>query len=234
MNLLHTRLPGKATPRNLTFAGSQTPATRENEIFPLRNTLALLGCLVLLASGGCGWQMRGAFQNTDQLGSIYVDGPFKNDAVGKSLRHDVAAAGGGLADYKLDADHVIWIGNLERWVRTASYDVLVRAIEKELIMRVVFEVRTSEGLRVYGPEQIYAERVYEYDVQGVTNSAAQQTVIERELKEQIGRQIAQRLTSLEPDELAPLEEETVNEAPEVPVEKLLEEPLDAPAQDSTE
>jgi LPS-assembly lipoprotein len=167
----------------------------------LRAWLGLLCCAALLQLSACGFQLRGAFQSTDELGKIYIDGGFKNDPVGKSLRHDITAAGGELTDFKGDADYVVWIGNLETEVRAASYDVLVRAVENEIIMRVVFEVRSDEGQRIYGPELIYAERVFEYDVQGVTSSAAQLSIIERELKENMGRQIAQRLAALEPAEL---------------------------------
>ena len=159
---------------------------------------ALCSLLILLMTA-CGWQPRGAFVNTDQLGKIYIEGS-SNDPIGKALRRDISAAGGELTSFRADADHIVWVGNTQRENRDASYDVLIRTVEKEIVMRAVFEVRSADGERIYGPEMIYAERVYKYDVQGVTSTAAQVAVIEDELKENIGHQIAQRLSSLQPGE----------------------------------
>ena len=48
-------------------------------------------------------------------------------------------------------------------------------------------------------ERVYAERVYEYDVQGVTNSAAQLSIVSRELQERLAQQIVRRVAAVESD-----------------------------------
>ena len=160
----------------------------------------VLCCVTAFLLSACGWQPRGAFVTTDQLGKIYIDG-MRNDPVGKTLKRDIIIAGGEITLSRVDADHIVWIGNSQTENRDASYDVLIRTVEKEIVIRVVTEVRSRADQLIYGPEVIYAERVYEYDVQGVTSTAAQVEVITKELKEDIGHQIAQRLSSLTPSEV---------------------------------
>lgn len=173
----------------LTFSSSRANS--------LRSALLLGGMLLISA---CGWHLKGDFDNTDQLGTVYIGGDIINGVLNRTVRAEIRAKGSDISDLQADADYVVWIGALETRVRPASYDALVRTVENEIIMYATFEVRSAEGQLILGPERVFAERVYEYDVQGVTSSAAQFTIIERELQERLGHQIARRLAAIDPTE----------------------------------
>jgi outer membrane lipopolysaccharide assembly protein LptE/RlpB len=67
------------------------------------------------------------------------------------------------------------------------------------MMQATYEIRNAEGKSLTGPVIVYAERVFEYDVQGAVSSAAQQSIIARELQERLAQQIVRRVAAVEPD-----------------------------------
>lgn len=162
-----------------------------------RRNAMLLGFLLLVS--GCGWQLKGSFDNTDKLGSVYVGGDAVNGVINKTVRTDIRTTGGEVSELRANADYIVWIGEERTRIRPASYDALVRTVENEIIIHATFEVRSAAGELIHGPERVFAERVYEYDVQGVTSSAAQLTIIERELRERLGHQIVRRLAAIDPN-----------------------------------
>ena len=154
-------------------------------------------CLVL---GACGWQLRGAGSNLDNFGTVYLAGGGLNDnIVVKNVRADLHNRGVNVSRSPVEADLVLWIGEQKSTQRTASYDVLVRAAENIMIMEVTYELRTAKGELLSGPNRVYAERLYEYDVQGVVSSAAQQQIILRELQDRLADQIVNRVASVDPN-----------------------------------
>ena len=66
------------------------------------------------------------------------------------------------------------------------------------IVEVTYELRTARGELLSGPQRVFAERLYEYDVQGVVSSAAQLQIIMRELQDRLAEQIVNRLASVDP------------------------------------
>lgn len=158
----------------------------------------LLCCSVLLVA--CGWQLKGTQGNYQKLGAVYIAGEgFNESVVIKSVRADLNNSGVEITRNRSEADVVLWISGEESTLRTASYDVLVRAAENTMIMEVSYELRNGEGELISGPATVYAERLYEFDVQGVVSSAAQLSIIVRELQERLAEQIVGRLASVDPD-----------------------------------
>lgn len=162
---------------------------------PLR--LAML--FTSLALGACGWQLRGTTSNLDNFGAVYLaGGGFNDNFVVKNVRADLHNRGVNVTRSPFEADLVLWIGEQKSTQRTASYDVLVRAAENIMIMEVTYELRTAKGELLSGPNRVYAERLYEYDVQGVVSSAAQQQIITRELQDRLADQIVNRISVVDP------------------------------------
>ncbi len=159
--------------------------------------LSSLCCMLLLSA--CGWHLKGTQSGYNQLGSIYVTSDAFNSVITKTVRADLRNSGVEMPVSRGDADRVLWIGMEQSTLRTASYDVLVRAAENTLMMQATYEIRNAKGELLAGPTIVYAERVYEYDVQGVTSSAAQHTVIVRELQERLAQQIVRRVAAVDLD-----------------------------------
>lgn len=160
-------------------------------------TAVIVGSLLL---GACGWQLRGTESNLDHFGTIYLaGGGFNDNIVVKNVRADLHNRGVNVTRLPSEADLILWIGEQKSVQRTASYDVLVRAAENILIMEISYELRTAKGELISGPNRVYAERLYEYDVQGVVSSAAQQQIIVRELQDRLADQIVNRLAAVDPE-----------------------------------
>lgn len=159
-------------------------------------------CLVLVLSlllSSCGWQLKGGHENLKNIGKVYIgnDGWGQSD-ITKTVRAELRAGGLEVSKWRGDADYVLFISNERSTLHTASYDVLVRAAENTMIMEIDYQLQNAEGEVISGPDTIYAERVYEYDVQGATSSAAQLTIIVRELRERLGQQIVRRFAAYDP------------------------------------
>lgn len=159
--------------------------------------LACIACMVLLSA--CGWHLKGTQGNHEQLGSIYVTGDAFNSVITKAVRSDLRNSRVEVPQQRGDADYILWIGAEQTNLRTASYDVLVRAAENTLMMQASYDVRNAQGESLTGLVTVYAERVYEYDVQGVTSSAAQLSIIVRELQQRLAEQIVRRVAAVDPD-----------------------------------
>jgi LPS-assembly lipoprotein len=153
----------------------------------------------MLLLSACGWHLKGTQSSNHQLGSIYVTGDVFNSLVTKTVRADLRNSGIEVPDKRSDADYVLWIGAEQSNLRAASYDVLVRAVENTLMMQASYNISNAQGESLTGPMTVYAERVYEYDVQGVTSSAAQLSIISRELQERLAQQIVRRVAAVESD-----------------------------------
>lgn len=157
--------------------------------------LTMVGCVALSA---CGWRLQGTDTIALKLGKVYIEGDTYG-IIGNKVRTDIINNGTTVTEDKGEADHILWLGNHESETRTASYDYLVRTAENEIIMETIFEVRTPEGQLIYGPARVFAERVYKYDVQRVTESAAQYDLIVKELQQNIAQQIVRRMSAIDPD-----------------------------------
>lgn len=164
----------------------------------LSRTLVLFLCCLLVSS--CGWQLRGTNSNLEEFGTLYLASfGLQDNFVVKEVRADLHNRGVNVTNTRAEADLQLWIGEQKSVQRTASYDVLVRAAENIMIMEVTFELRNAKSELLNGPTRVFAERLYEYDVQGVVSSAAQLQIIVRELQDQLAAQIVTRLAAVDPN-----------------------------------
>lgn len=156
--------------------------------------LIIFSALLLSA---CGWHLQGRESVATELGSVYIEGVEINGVIARTVRTSFLNGGTQVVNNRDEAEFILWIGR-EKWdIRTASYDFLVRTAEREIIIEAPFEVRTTGGQLIYGPTIVFAERVYEYDVQALTSSAAQQDLIIDELKQNMAHQIVRRVGAID-------------------------------------
>ncbi len=155
--------------------------------------IRLLPVLILSLLVACGWQLKGTNPGIAQLGAVHLGGDQPNGAVNRAVRNELRTRGVEMVATPLAAQHRLWIGAEESRLRTASYDALVRAAENTLLLQAVYELLDASGQLIAGPTTVYAERVYEYDVQGVTSSAAQLSIITQELQDRLAQQIVRQI-----------------------------------------
>ncbi len=158
--------------------------------------LRVFSLLTVLMLSACGWQLKGSNPGVAQLGSVYLGGDQPNGVVNRAVRTELRSGGVEIANYPKAAQHRIWIGAEDSTLRTASYDALVRTAENILLMKTDYELRDGNGKLIAGPNTVYAERSYEYDVQGVTSSAAQLSIIMKELQERLAEQIVRQIMAV--------------------------------------
>ncbi len=156
--------------------------------------LILIFALSLLVA--CGWQLKGANPAIAELGTVHLGGDQPNGAVNRAVRNELRISGVKMVSTPMAAQHRLWIGAEESRLRTASYDALVRAAENTLLMQADYELLDTSGQVIAGPTTVYAERVYEYDVQGVTSSAAQLSLITQELQDRLAQQIVRQVMAV--------------------------------------
>ena len=156
----------------------------------------LLPILAISLLAACGWQLKGTNSGLAQLGTVHLSGDQPNGAVNRAVRNELRTSGVKMVSTPMAAEHRLWIGAEESRLRTASYDALVRAAENTLLLRADYELLDASGKVIAGPTTVYAERVYEYDVQGVTSSAAQLSIITQELQDRLAQQIVRQVMAV--------------------------------------
>ena len=156
----------------------------------------LLPILAMSWLVACGWQLRGANPGIAELGAVHLSGDQPNGAVNRAIRNELRTSGVKMVSTPMAAQHRLWIGAEESRLRTASYDALVRTAENTLLLQADYELMDASGRVMAGPTTVYAERVYEYDVQGVTSSAAQLSIITQELQDRLAQQIVRQVMAV--------------------------------------
>ena len=168
--------------------------------------------------GACGWHLQGKEATGIRLGKIFITGDAVNGVIFRKVQTEILNSGVEVVASRGEANHILWIGREREDSRSASYDFLLRTAENVIIMETQFEVRSSAGELIFGPSAVFAERVYEYDVQGVTSSAAQRDIITKELREELAVQIVRRMSSVNPDFI------TTSDGRQIPRKSASEEP----------
>ena len=154
---------------------------------------AVLVAAVLLA-GGCGFHLR-SWDLERSVASAYVAASPRHD-LAEPMRRALRQAGIDAAGSRTDASLVIDLQDHRQERRSASVSGQARAAEYEMIYAVLYRVSDGAGNELVAPQWIERQRVYRIDRDNLVGSSEEQSLLLREMRDDIVQQILRTLSAV--------------------------------------
>lgn len=160
--------------------------------------LSLLTLGMALLAAGCGWHPRGGYELPPELDELRLSSEQPDHELLPRLRRGLSVAGVRVVEAAEPGAFSLHIGPLRRDRRDMSLDPQARAAEMGLWLSVSFDLRDPDGVPVFGPMDVSANRIYNYDPNNVIAKEDEERVIDQELQDNLVGQIFRQLRRLDP------------------------------------
>lgn len=165
--------------------------------FVCQGRLAFCGLVAITLLSACGWHLRGTIALPDNIESVYID----DRASGPELAADIAEVlrsnGVTLSQSMASADLIIVLHEFRQDRRISSVNSNTIVSEYELISEAEYEIKNAAGETLLQPGSSRQSRIYTFDQNAVVSAAAEQQLIQRELRLDLAQQIVRRLRFLD-------------------------------------
>lgn len=168
----------------------------------LQQSRHLLGCALLGASlllSACGFQLRGTGGENISLDALHVStednhSPTRVQIVERLQSSGVVVNSSARYELQLLAEPV------ER--RAVSYARRSTPAEYELTHSLVYQIADRNGRALIGPETLTTRRAYAADQDNLVASGEEEALLQREMRQDLVRQLMFRLSRISSSDLA--------------------------------
>ncbi len=151
------------------------------------------GLLMLLISA-CGFQLRGASPVPSALEPLWVGcQPGVPVELCQALKSQFTIGNVTLAQSREQAAHLLLLGNFRQTQRTSAISARAEAAEYELRQSINLVLQTRSGMLLLADTQVTASQSYRFDATSVLAKRREREEIERQLYDNLVRQIGFRL-----------------------------------------
>jgi LPS-assembly lipoprotein len=161
----------------------------------------LLAIILLLTLGGCGWQLRDAQVVPQTIGSLHVATQLSDRDIVNELTRALDVYGVKVVDSAAAADYSVVIVDFRQNRRIATLNASARVAEYQLNDDLDFLIADATGAPLTALLTASVERSYEIEERDILSSENEERQVRREMREEIVRQILNRLKVL-PDQAA--------------------------------
>lgn len=154
-----------------------------------RSALTFLLLISLAALAGCGFKLRG--HSALPFTNAYVEAR-PNSLLAGPLRQSLAASG-KLSSSKIESAVIILLSGEAREKNVLSLSGTGKVREYRLIHRVTVSAMDAANRELLAPSLIRLSRDFSYDDQQIMAKEAEETMLHREMEQDILRQILRRL-----------------------------------------
>lgn len=170
----------------------------------LQRPRQLLSCAVLGASlllSACGFHLRGTGVDDIALKELHVSARDNNGPTHQSVMEALRINGVTVSSA---APYHLQLLEEQQLRRALNYVSRSRSTPAEYALRhqLVYQISNSAGQALIGPETLTAERNYVRDRDNVTGSREEEVLLQREMRNDLTRQLMFRLARLSPSDLA--------------------------------
>jgi len=145
------------------------------------------------------------------LGSLHLSSEDPHSALIRELPRSLELYGVDVVASAADARYSVVIVDFRRTSRTSTINPSARAAEYQLNEDVDFLIVGADGAQLVPLSTASVERVYEFNEQDVLSSDNEERLVKNNMREEIVRQILNRLRLL-PTEAAPEPEDQTTQA----------------------
>lgn len=166
----------------------------------------LLGCAVLGASlllSACGFHLRGTGVDNIKLDELHVSAQNNNGPTHQSVLEALRNNG---VTVRSTAPYHLQLRDEPQQRRSLSYASRSTPAEYELRRLLTFQIINSAGQPLIGPETLSTQRVHVRDRDNVTGSSEEEALLQREMREDLTRQLMFRLSRISTSDLVAREQ----------------------------
>ena len=160
----------------------------------MKQKILLIALTFLITS--CGWQLRDTQIAPSSIGTIYISSTNPSSALITELRRALNTYGVKVASNSLSADYAVVIVDFRQNHRAASLNASARVAEYQLNEDVDFYITGPQGNQITPLSTASVERVYEFSEDDILASDNEEQFIRNGMREDIARQILNRLRVL--------------------------------------
>lgn len=159
--------------------------------------------VIILALSACGFQLRGAFQVPEVLGSVHLSSENPGSPILNSVRRSMLSSGVQLVDTDQQAPYTLHLSRERSEKRSISVDSLAAAAEFQLRQFVSYELRSRRGELLVGPHELIVERNFQNDINNVVGKRDEERLIREEMQVLLASQIMRRYQAIDSAQLLP-------------------------------
>ncbi|MFK7731025.1 MAG: LPS assembly lipoprotein LptE [Pseudomonadales bacterium] len=161
----------------------------------------LAGLVIILALSACGFQLRGAFQVPEELGSVHLSSENPGSSILNNVRRSMVSSGVLLVNTNQEAPYTLHLSRERSEKRSISVDSLAAAAEFQLRQFVSYELRSRRGELLVGPHELIVERNFQNDINNVVGKRDEERLIREEMQVLLASQIMRRYQAIEAAQL---------------------------------
>ncbi len=159
------------------------------------------GIVMIMTLSACGFQLRGAFQVPEALGTVHLSSENPGSPILNSVRRAMVSSGVQLVDSDQDAPYSLHLSRERSEKRSISVDSLAAAAEFQLRQFVSYELRSRRGELLVGPHQLIVERNFQNDINNVVGKRDEERLIREEMQVLLASQIMRRYQAIDAAQL---------------------------------
>lgn len=164
------------------------------------NNLSIVFILLLtLTLSACGFHLRGQVNLPPEMARTHIEGLDEYSDMGRDLRRLLEGSGVQVVDTAEQATAILDIVDNQASRRVLSVQGGGKVQEYELIQRLVFSVRTTDGRLLLEPQRLELTREYLFDRNDPLASSSQEGEIRTEMRRDIAQLVMLRLQALGSD-----------------------------------
>ena len=161
------------------------------------HNLSLVAILLLtLTLSACGFHLRGQANLPPEMARTHIEGLGEYSELGRDLRRLLEGSGVQVVESAEQATAILDVITNQASRRVLSVQGGGKVQEYELIQRLVFSVRTTDGRVLLPPQELKLDREYLYDRLDPLASGSQEGEIREEMQRDIMQLLMRRLQAL--------------------------------------
>ena len=173
----------------------------------------LLSCTILGASlllSACGFHLRGSGVDSIKLDELHVSA---QDRHSQTHRQVVDALENSGVTVRSSAPYHLQLLDEPRQRRAVSHSRGSTSAEYELSHHLSYQISNTAGQALIGPETLSTFRAYVSDRDNLVGSSEEEALLQREMRQDLTRQLILRLSRLSAEDLAARERALERPAP---------------------
>lgn len=154
--------------------------------------------LVFLLSAGCGFQLQGSADLSEELQHINVTGVADGSYLHRTLHRSLQSNG---VTIDPGSDTVLAVIKNTSNQKAVTYTGSGQSSQYDVTNLLSFQLQNAKGTRLLGPYNLQARRTYQVDQDNTTASIAERELLGKELESELINQVLRRLQVISSSEL---------------------------------
>jgi len=152
--------------------------------------------VLLLTLVGCGFQLRGEADLSNNIKTMRIEGISINQTLGLKLKRALVSNGVVIVDNAATSSSILKVLDHEFERRVLSVGSNAKVSEYELYSEIVFEVIDAQGNVIAERQSVQAQRDYQFNENEVLGRESEESFLREQLDQQLVQSLIRRLSAI--------------------------------------